>query len=213
MSTPRFLRLTKGLCSQAFAAWDGAGGPDTVDLPTPYGVYRVDLANMTQAPQGKPKRVRNIRRSKPKPKMHRTRSMASVALLAVAPGAGAGAPAAAAAGGADRGVQPPQITLSTDGKEMVVGRGLMGISDPYMSSRQVELSARHAADGSTTVRMVALGRNACLAFDPVSGEPTRIGAGGSAQQCELQPGQEFCLLHDGTMRYRVSPGSSATLSL
>lgn len=122
----------------------------------------------------------------------------------------------------DRGLQPPKLAVPKDGEELVLGRGLHGITDPYMSSRQASLRVVKAGPGKAVLEFRALGRNACLyrkqaagsqsAWEKLSGakKPTKqathnlelVQEEGSAA-VTLSGGDELCLLADKTMRYKV----------
>lgn len=53
----------------------------------------------------------------------------------------------------DRGIQPVRIAVPKDGEELVLGRGLHGITDPYMSSRQAALRVVKTASGGAAVSL------------------------------------------------------------
>jgi hypothetical protein len=120
----------------------------------------------------------------------------------------------------DRGLQPQKLVVPKDGEELVLGRGLHGITDPYMSSQQASLRVVETSTGKAVLKFRALGRNACLykkagaasqsAWVKLSGTSAKHAThtNDAAQQAgsvavTLGGGDELCLLADRTMRYKV----------
>jgi hypothetical protein len=122
----------------------------------------------------------------------------------------------------DRGVQPPKLAVPKDGQPLVLGRGLHGITDPYMSSRQASLCVVQVQDSpsgkkNAVLEFRALGRNACLYRKDGAGSQSpwvKLAGTKKAAQTEdeeeagsakvvLSGGDELCLLADKTMRYKV----------
>jgi hypothetical protein len=122
----------------------------------------------------------------------------------------------------DRGLQPPKLAVPKDGEELVLGRGLHGITDPYMSSRQASLRVVQTSSGKAVLEFRALGRNACLyrkassgsqsSWEKLSGATAAVKAATHASEAAqeagsvavtLGGGDELCLLADKTMRYKV----------